>query len=227
MARRLRELVARHADAAIAAAAVFAMMAVASFVREWQGLERRVFDQLTVLTAPGELRQPIVLIGISDDALREMKLEWPWPRRLHGDLVTRVAQGGAAVIALDLVFDTPSKDPEDDRLFAQAIAKAGNVILAADFREQEDALYKMWRLVEPIAPLVEAGALAGRATIAFDPDQFVRRVPGEPDAFWRQIIKVLQVKAPSVAVPPLPEAGALIRYLGPDTVVDPIFDPIP
>ena len=222
MARRLRELLARHAEAAIAAAAVLAMMSIAAFVREWQGLERRVFDQLTVLTAPGELRQPIVLIGISDEALREMKLEWPWPRRLHGDLVSRVAQGGAAVIALDLVFDTPSKDPEDDRLFAQAIAKAGNVVLAADFREQEDALYKMWKLVEPIAPLVEAGALPGRATIAFDPDQFVRRVPGEPDAFWRQIIKVLQVKAPSVAVPPLPEAGAFIRYLGPDTVFDPI-----
>jgi adenylate cyclase len=222
MARALRELLARHADAAIAAAAALAMMATVGFAREWQALERRVFDELTVLTAQGELNQPIALIGISDDALREMKLEWPWPRRLHGDLVTRVAQGGAAVIALDLVFDTPSKDPEDDRLFAQAIAKAGNVVLAADFREQEDALYKMWKLVEPIAPLVEAGALPGRATIAFDADQFVRRIPGEPDAFWRQIIKVLQVKAPSVAVPPLPESGALIRYLGPDTVFDPI-----
>ena len=196
---------------------------VAAYVPAWQALERRVFDALTVATAPGKLDQPISLIALSDEAIREMKLEWPWPRRIHGELVNRIAQGGAAVIGVDLVFDTPAKDPEDDRIFAEAIAKAGNVILAADFRESDDSLYKMWKLVEPIAPLVQAGGLPGRATIPFDPDGFVRRVPMEPDAFWRQIIKVLQVKAPSVEVPPLPGAGALVRYLGPDS----IFDPIP
>lgn len=195
---------------------------MAAYVPAWQALERSVFDALTVAAAPGKLEQPIALIAVSDEAIREMKMEWPWPRRVHGELVSRVAQGGAAVIALDLVFDTPARDPEDDRLFAEAIAKAGNVVLAADFRESDDSLYKMWKLVEPIAPLVQAGALAGRATIPFDPDGFVRQVPAEPDAFWRQIIKVLQVKAPGVDVPPLPGAGDLIRYLGPDTVFDPI-----
>ena len=223
MRARAAELAARHADALVAVAAFLAMAAVAAWVPAWQALERKVFDELTVRTAPGELRQPIALVGISDEALREIKLEYPWPRRLHADLVNRLAQGGAAVIALDLVFDIPDKDPENDRLLAQAIAKAGNVVLAADFREQEDALYKMWRLVEPIPALVEAGAISGRATIPFDPDQVVRQVPPEPDAFWRQVIKVLQVKAPSIEVPPLPAANALIRYMGPDT----IFDPIP
>jgi len=223
MLARARDLASRHADAVIAALALLAMTAVAAWVPAWQALERRVFDELTVRTAPGELKQPIALVGVSDEAIREIKLEWPWPRRLHGELVDRVSQGGAAVIALDLVFDTPSKDPEDDRLFAQAIAKAGNVVLAADFREQEQALYKKWQLVEPTPVLLAAGALSGRATIPFDPDQVVRQVPEESDAFWRQIIKVLQVKAPAVDVPPLPGSTALIRYLGPDT----IFDPIP
>ena len=213
----------RHADAAIAASAFFIVALVAAYLPAWQALERRVFDALTVHTAPGELKQPISLVAISDEAIREMKLEWPWPRSIHAELVNRVAQGGAAVIAMDIVFDTPAKDPEDDRAFAQAIAKAGNVILAADFRENEAALYKQLVLVEPIAPLLEAGALAGRATVAFDVDQIVRQVPNEPDAFWRQIVKVLQVKVPSVAVPPLQDAGALIRYMGPET----IFDPIP
>lgn len=222
-----REVLTRHADAGIAAAAFLAMMATALLLPAWQALERGAFDELTVWTAPRELQQPVVLVGISDEAIREMKLEWPWPRRVHADLVNRIAQGGAAVIALDLVFDTPAKDPEDDRLFAQAIAKAGNVILAADFREQEDALYKKWTLVEPIAPLTEAGAIAGRATIPLDRDNFVRRVPLEPDAFWRQVIKVLQVKAPSVAVPPLPDETALIRFAADRDKAPPVFDPIP
>jgi adenylate cyclase len=47
-----------------------------------------------------------------------------------------------------------------------------------------------------------------------DGDQFVRGVPAEPDAFWRQVVKILQVRVPTLAVPPLPGAGAMIRYLG-------------
>ena len=223
MFRAVLDRASRYADAGIAAGAFALIALVSAYVPAWQAFERRIFDELTVYTAPGELKQPIELIGISDEAIREMKLEWPWPRRLHAELIDRVAQGGAIVIALDLVFDTPSRTPEDDRLFAQAIARAGNVVLAADFREEDGALYKKWKLVEPIPALVDAGGISGRATIPFDPDQFVRRVPAEPDAFWRQIIKVLQLKAPSAEVPPLPDANAMIRFMGPDT----IFDPIP
>src|SRR6187431_683561 len=111
---RVSVVLSRHADVVIAAFAFLAMMATALLLPAWQALERRAFDELTVWTAPGEVKQPIVLIGISDEAIREMKLEWPWPRRLHGEVINRAAQGGAAVIALDLVFDTPSRDPEDD-----------------------------------------------------------------------------------------------------------------
>jgi adenylate cyclase len=203
------------------------MTAIALWVPAWQALERRVFDALTVHTAPGELRQPIALIGITDEAIRELKLEWPWPRRFHGELVNRIAQGGAAVIALDLVFDTPRRTPEDDRVFAQAIARAGNVVLAADFREQDDALYKKWTAGRADPGAHPGGRPAGARTIPFDPDQFVRQVPAEPDAFWRQIIKVLQIRAPTEAVPPLPDTGALIRYLGPDSPPPLRPDPVP
>ena len=222
MIARIEQALSRYADAVIAVAAFAAGALALHYVPAWQTFERRIFDELTVHTAPAALTQPIALVGVSDEAIRELKLEWPWPRRLHGELVDRLAQGGAVVIALDLVFDTPAKDPEDDRLFAQAIARAGNVVLAADFREHDDALYKMWKLVEPIAPLVEAGAISGRATIPFDPDGVVRRIPNDADAFWRQIIKVLQVKAPSVEVPPLPGPDSMIRYMDPDAVFDPI-----
>jgi adenylate cyclase len=222
MRERIAALASRYADALIAAGAFLLVAAMVAWLPAWQGLERRIFDELTVHTAPPALGQPIALVGISDDALRELKLEWPWPRRLHAELIDRLAQGGAVVIGLDLVFDTPAKDPEDDRLFAQSIARAGNVVLAADFREQDNSLYKMWKLVEPIPLLVEAGGIPGRATIAFDSDHFVRQVPVEPDAFWRQVVKVLQFKATSFGVPPLPDAGAMIRYTEPDTSFDPI-----
>ena len=219
---RAADFLQRHADAAIAASAFLVVALVAAFIPAWSALERRVFDALTVATAPGELKQPIVLVAINEDAFNALQLQWPWPRSLHAKLIGRIAAGGAAVIALDILFDVPATIPEEDRELAAAIAKAGNVILVADFRYSESASARVWKRVDPIAPLTEAGGFTGLATVAFDPDQFVRRVPAEPDAFWRQIVKVLQVKAPSHPVPPLPGADAMIRYMGPDTIYDPI-----
>lgn len=219
---RLRQLLDRHAEAAIAAAAFAAVALIATAVPAWNGLERRIFDLLTVATAKGELSQPITLVAINEEAMNAMKLRLPWPRTLYADLVERAAQGGAAVIALDILFAEPSK-PEEDAALARAIAKAGNVVLAANYLYDENAAVRMWKRVDPIAPFLEAGALSGLARVAFDPDQFVRRMPDDPDAFWRQIVKILQVKAPSHPVPSLPEGDAFIRYLGTDA----IFDPIP
>jgi adenylate cyclase len=220
---RLAQALKRHSDAAIAAGALLVALAAFFFWPAWTALERRIFDELTVATAPGAMAQPIVLIAINEESLQALNLRWPWPRTLHADLVDRMARGGAAVIALDILFAEPSPDPAEDQALAKAIARAGNVVLVADFMYSEVALARVWKRTDPLPPLLDAGALAGLGTVAFDPDQFVRRVPPEPDAFWRQIVKVLQVKAPSHPVPPLPEKGALIRFLGPDS----IFEPIP
>ncbi|MEO7813187.1 MAG: adenylate/guanylate cyclase domain-containing protein [Usitatibacter sp.] len=217
----LRQAFARHAEAAIAAS-VFAVVAlVATTVPAWQGLERRVFDFLTVKTAKGEISQPITLIAINEEAMAAMKQRLPWPRKLYAQMIERVASGGAAVIALDIVFFEPS-NPEDDAALAKAIARAGNVVLASSYTYDENSALRMWKRVDPIPTLLDAGAIAGQARVPFDADQFVRRIPDDPDAFWRQVVKVLQVKAPSHPVPALPESSALIRYMGPDSAFDPI-----
>ena len=222
MKRRLAELTARHADALIAVAAFALASAAALGLPAWQALERRMFDELTIWTAPGEVSQPIVLVAIDEASLAELKMRWPWPRSLHAELVDRMSQGGAAVIALDLVFAEPTEPAEDEAL-ARAVRKAGNVVMAAEFAQFESGLLRVWKRVDPLALFTEAGALAGLATIPLDRDNYMRRIPDEGDAFWRQVVKLAQVKAPSLKVPPLPEDGALIRYLGPDS----IFDPIP
>ncbi len=218
---RLRRLLDRHIEAVIAACAFALVAAVMVAVPAWEALERRVFDFLTVTTAKGELSQPIVLVAINEDAMNALKLRWPWPRSLHAQLIDRIARGGAAVIALDILFSEPAT-PEEDQAFAKSVAKAGNVVLAADYIYSETTGIRLWKRTDPLEAFVDAGALSGLATVRFDPDQFVRRIPEEPDAFWRQIVKVLQVKAPSHPVPALPDSTAFIRYLGPDTVFDPI-----
>ena len=90
-----------------------------------------------------------------------------WPRSYHARLVEKLSQEGASVIVFDLVF----KDEErDDDVFAKAIRKAGNVVLA-EYIEKETIPIKnqsgrvtgeiaFERLVPPIPALEQEAILA-------------------------------------------------------------------
>jgi adenylate cyclase len=203
----------RHAGLGMALALAALVSLVALFLPAWQTLERHGFDALTVLTAPRESSQPIVLVAINEESFEVLKQRWPWPRSLHAELLDRIARGGAAVVAFDVLL-ADETDPKEDRALAEAIRRAGNVVLAADFSYTEGQAVRLWKRSEPLELFSQAGAFTGLATVPFDPDTAVRMVPAEPDAFWRQVIKVLQVRVPTLGVPPLPEAGAMIRFLG-------------
>lgn len=69
----------------------------------------------------------IVLISIDDRALQKVG-RWPWPRRLHADLVNKLTDAGAKRIFFDIIFETQS-DPIDDALLADAIRNSGRVVL--------------------------------------------------------------------------------------------------
>ena len=126
----LAAFAARHADASIAVLAFLAVAVVAAWLPAWQALERKVFDELTVHTASGEAKQPIVLVAINEEAMNALKLQWPWPRTVHADLVERVARGGAAVIALDIVFYEPARDPAERGRRVRAWERAVRAALA-------------------------------------------------------------------------------------------------
>ncbi len=51
-----------------------------------------------------------------------------WPRALHARLVDNLSRAGAAVVGFDVHFQE-LRDPAGDRLFAQALRRAGNVVL--------------------------------------------------------------------------------------------------
>lgn len=64
-----------------------------------------------------------------------------WPRSLHARLTETLAEEGAEVITFDVHFIEP-RDTEDDHLFAQAIRKARNVLLAEPLKAKEIPLSK-------------------------------------------------------------------------------------
>jgi adenylate cyclase len=91
-----------------------------------------------------------------------------WPRSVHARLIENLINKGAAVIAFDMIFDE-ARSVEDDALFAEAINKAGNVVLCECLRKEKVFLsgrdgrrtgeLDIEKLVPPI-PLLAQSAVA-------------------------------------------------------------------
>ena len=89
-------------------------------------LENAQFDAFYQSVTPADMR--IVIIGVDEDSLVALG-QWPWPRRVMAEMLEILAEGGAAAIGVDVEYDTPSRDPEEDQRLIQALAQAGNVVL--------------------------------------------------------------------------------------------------
>lgn len=189
---------------------ILAGLAITPF---WRGIELKGFDLLTVISAPEKSELPIVLVGIDDASLAELKQRWPWPRSLHARLIDALKQAGAAVIVFDVVFEFPTEKAEDEAL-AQAIKRAGNVVLAAGIVKQETPHGTTWLRQDPLPLFSESGAAVGLVNLEFDRDQVMRRIPDNGDAFWRRISARLQAALPDAVMAPPPARDTLIRYLG-------------
>ncbi len=88
-------------------------------VADPQGLQEirlRTFDTYQVIHPREAVQRPVVIVDIDEQSLRKLG-QWPWPRTRLADLITRLTQLGAAVIAFDVIFAEP------DRLSPQVAAE--------------------------------------------------------------------------------------------------------
>ncbi len=91
----------------------------------------------------------VVLVAIDENSLRELKahrITWKWPRDIYAAVVKYLHRGGAKVIVLDMLFSEPDIDrlatdaEQTDGALAAAMKNAGNVVIAAQFRNEENLL---------------------------------------------------------------------------------------
>lgn len=181
----------------------------------WQEIGRLEFDGLTVATAPRAQQLPVIIVGIDDLSMQQLGVRWPWPLELHAQLVERLAAAGAAVIMFDVVFDREDAAKTAPR-FAEALAHAGNVVLAASTAYQETRFGAFWLRSDPLEPLVKAAAVVGLANVELDPDQVPRQQPENDNSLWREVIRVLARQVPDLAADLSAVPQRRIRYLGPD-----------
>jgi adenylate cyclase len=99
-------------------------------------------------------------LRVSDDPDR-------WPRSLHARLIESLASQGAAVVTFDVYFVEP-RLTEEDAALAEAVRKAGNVVLAEPLRAREVPStelngfgapeHRIVKIVKPLDFLLECAA---------------------------------------------------------------------
>src|ERR1700691_4635868 len=76
--------------------------------RPLEELRLRTFDLFQVLRPREQTARPVVIADIDEVSLKEIG-QWPWPRTVVADLVTRLRELGAVAIGFDIVFAEPDR----------------------------------------------------------------------------------------------------------------------
>lgn len=118
-------------------------------------------------------QEPITIIEIDEASIKASNVRLQkWPRDWYARLIDRASESGAAVIGLDVFLSeeggTSADDKAADEKLAQAIANAGNVVVAmktaaGGFDE-----------IKPLPMFAEAAYATGFVDLPLDSDGFAR-----------------------------------------------------
>jgi adenylate cyclase len=101
-------------------------------------IESKSYDlrlQLRNLMRNPPSAEEIAIVMIDERSIAEIG-RWPWSRDVQARLVERIAEGRPKVLGIDIMY-SEREDGERDGKLAQAIKRAGNVVLAAAFVVEE------------------------------------------------------------------------------------------
>jgi len=170
--------------------------------------ELGTLDARYALRGEREAPKDIVVVAIDDVTFDELRLQWPFPRSVHGELIDRLAEDGAAQIAYDVQFTEPSTRREDNALL-RAVGRAGGVVLATD-EVDEGGGSDVLGGDEVAASL---GARAGHTGLLLDPGGVVRRTARSLDGLASFSATVADPEASAAASDP-GDRGELVDWVG-------------
>ena len=180
-----------------------------------QRLDLLAYDLLSAaLPAPAQSQRAVV-VAIDERSLQLLG-RWPWPRRVHAQLLDRLNAAPPQAIAFAILFDPPDRsDAEGDALFAAAIARAGRVMLpVAPAAANGSGVLA----AEPAAEFAEAAAALGHVDVEIDPDGLLRRLylrAGVGERRWPALAQGVDERVRAQRDGPLPglrrDAGTLPR----------------
>jgi two-component system phosphate regulon sensor histidine kinase PhoR len=142
----------------------------------------------------GSLPPPadVILVAIDEASIHRFG-RFPWPRSLMAKALENISVGEPRAIALDILFTDPTTEA-DDRALAEAIARAGNVITAAQITESDNQA--VW--LKPLPEIERSAAGVGHVNAATGFDGVARTLnlrqsDDEAQALWAMALETVRV----------------------------------
>ena len=150
-----------------------------------QELRLRSFDFYQVLKPREAKFRPVVIVDIDEDSLKQYG-QWPWPRTLIAQLVTRLTELGVAGIGFDVLFAEPDRtspavmaksypDLDDATRDKLSALPSNDEVLAAAIKRSRVVLGQSGEGV-PL-PNEQALGLTGFVTLGADPKPYLDTFP--------------------------------------------------
>jgi diguanylate cyclase (GGDEF)-like protein/PAS domain S-box-containing protein len=156
---------------------IFVVCALA--IAALSGLQNALQNVLTDLSfawTPRQASGDVVVVAIDPPSIEKIGV-WPWPRRLHAELLRKLESAGAQDVVFDVDFSAPS-DAASDRAFADALEEAGGSVVLPSFK-QSGASGKnaaAIRVNRPLKPFSDH-SWSAVVNVAVESDGLVRRYP--------------------------------------------------
>src|SRR5690242_1184883 len=76
---------------------IFAAVTLLTRLPAWPLLDYRAFDYLSTVGGPELPSDSAIIVAIDEPSFADINLQWPWPRKLHAQLVSSLRAAGARV----------------------------------------------------------------------------------------------------------------------------------
>jgi PAS domain S-box-containing protein len=157
------------------------------------GLELYARNWLTRARGPLPVPDDIAIVAIDEASLVRFG-RYPWRRNLTAQMLDQLAVAHPKVIALDVLFSETTNNADDSAL-ASAIAKAGNVVTAAQLARRESGRV-VW--LRPLPSIERAAAGVGHVHVSTEADGVAgsflgRQADDQGQAEWAMALETIRV----------------------------------
>lgn len=139
----------------------------------WHSSLRNALTDLRFAWQSRSASGDVVVVAIDAPSIDQIGV-WPWPRRLHADLLHKLEAAGAQDVAFDIDFSTPS-DTASDEAFLAALREAGGSTILPSFK-QPTPNGGAAHINRPLKSFSNQSWPAV-VNVAIEPDGLVRRYP--------------------------------------------------
>ncbi|HEY7182527.1 MAG TPA: CHASE2 domain-containing protein [Blastocatellia bacterium] len=191
----MKFLVGNSGRTIIWAIAIVVISTVAATLAMWRAPALKVAARDAMVRARGTARPPddVVIVAVDEASVKRLG-RFPWPRRLMAQALRKLSDARPKVIALNLLYTDPTNE-DDDAALAEAVKRAGNVVVAAQLVEAPHGGAEWLR---PLPGIEKAAAAVGHGNVLTDIDGVaraltLRKTDDGGNALWAMAVEAIRV----------------------------------